>query len=51
MGIETVDTQRVFEEAYQENQILLYHTDDTHWNANGVRVAAELVKNWIEKKE
>lgn len=50
-GIETVDTLRAFEEAYQENQILLYHTDDTHWNENGVKTAAGLIKNMIEKKE
>lgn len=50
-GIETVDSLKAFEEAYQDKQVLLYHTDDTHWNANGVKVAAVLVKNWIEKKE
>lgn len=49
-GIETVDTLKTFEEAYQKKQMLLYHTDDTHWNANGVKVAAELVKDWVEKK-
>jgi hypothetical protein len=50
-GIETIDTQKAFEEAFQKNQILLHHTDDTHWNANGVKLTAELIKNWIEKKE
>jgi alginate O-acetyltransferase complex protein AlgJ len=50
-GVETIDTQKAFEEAFQKNQVLLYHTDDTHWNANGVKLTAELIKNWIEKKE
>jgi len=50
-GIETVDTLRAFEKAYQENQTLLYHTDDTHWNENGVKIAAGLIKNMIEQKE
>ena len=50
-GVETIDTQKAFEEAYRKNQMLLYHTEDTHWNANGVRLTAELIKNWIEKKE
>lgn len=50
-GIETIDTQKAFEEAFQKKQVLLYHTDDTHWNANGVKLTAELIKNWIEKKE
>jgi hypothetical protein len=50
-GVETIDTQKAFEEAFQKNQVLLYHTEDSHWNANGVRLTAELIKNWIEKKE
>jgi len=50
-GVETIDTQKAFEEAFQKNQVLLYHTEDTHWNGNGVRLTAELIKNWIEKKE
>jgi len=51
LGIEAIDTQKAFDEVHQRGKILLYHTDDTHWNANGVRVTAELVKKWIEKKE
>jgi len=50
-GVETIDTQKAFEEAYEKEGRLLYQTDDTHWNANGVMVTAELVKNWIENKE
>jgi hypothetical protein len=50
MGIEVVDTQKAFEEAFNDN-VLLYHTDDTHWNANGVRVAADLLKDVIVKRE
>jgi len=49
-GVETIDTQKAFEEAFEKNQILLYHTDDTHWNANGVRLTAELLVKAIEKK-
>jgi hypothetical protein len=50
-GVETIDTQKAFEEAFQKNNISLYHTDDTHWNANAVRLTAALIKSWIEKKE
>ena len=50
-GVETVDTQKAFEETYRKNQMLLYQTEDAHWNANGVRVTAELIRNWIGKKE
>ena len=50
-GIETIDTQKAFEEAFQKNQILLYHTDDTHWNANAVKIAADLITRALERKE
>jgi hypothetical protein len=30
---------------------LLYHTDGTHWNENAVKIAADLIKDLIEKKE
>jgi hypothetical protein len=49
-GVETIDTQKAFEEAFQKNQILLYHTDDTHWNGNGVRLTADLLAKAIEGK-
>lgn len=49
-GIEAIDTQKAFEEAFQKNQVLLYHTDDTHWNGNGVRLAADLLAKAIEEK-
>jgi hypothetical protein len=54
MGIEVVDTQKGFEEGFEEafnDNVLLYQTDDTHWNANGVRVAADLIKNVIVERE
>jgi hypothetical protein len=49
-GVETIDTQRVFEEAFQKNRVLLYHTDDTHWNGNAIHITAGLIKELIEKK-
>jgi hypothetical protein len=50
-GIETIDTQKAFEEAFRKNQVLLYHTDDTHWNGNAVRIAAGLLIKVIEEKD
>ncbi len=50
-GIETIDTQKAFEEVFRKNQVLLYHPEDTHWNANAVKLTAELIKNWLVKKE
>lgn len=49
-GIEAIDTLSAFEEAYQSKGMLLYHVDDSHWNANGVRVTAELIKNRLRGK-
>lgn len=49
LGIETVDTQKAFEEAFRKG-VLLYHTNDTHWNENAVRIAADLLKDVIERK-
>jgi hypothetical protein len=46
-GVETIDTQKAFEEAFEKSQILLYHTDDTHWNGNGVRLTAGLLAKAI----
>ncbi len=46
-GVETIDTQRAFEEAFQKDRILLYHTDDTHWNKNGVKLTSDLLAKTI----
>jgi lysophospholipase L1-like esterase len=50
-GVETVDTQRAFEEEYRKHSALLFFLDDTHWNPKGVRLAADLTARVIEKKE
>lgn len=50
MGIETVDTQRAFEEAFRKDSVLLYQTDDTHWNSIGVGLTADLVEAMIRRK-
>jgi len=42
-GIDTIDTQKAFEEAYQKEQTLLYQSDDTHWSKEGVSLAAKLI--------
>ncbi len=49
--IETVDLQKTFEDEYRENLTLLYFLDDSHWNAKGVRLAADRMVELIEKKE
>ena len=48
-GINVVDTQTGFDLALDKG-INLYHFDDTHWNSNGVKVTARLLKYMIETK-
>jgi alginate O-acetyltransferase complex protein AlgJ len=50
-GIEIADTQRAFEEADRVGGTLLYQLDDTHWNGNGVGVAAGLAAGMIRRTE
>lgn len=38
-GVQTVDTKEAFKKAFQ-NGAFLYQKDDTHWNADGVKIAA-----------
>ena len=49
LGVETVDTQPAFEKALQGG-VIPYRNDDTHWNADGVKIAAGLVKILIEER-
>jgi alginate O-acetyltransferase complex protein AlgJ len=49
LGIETVDMQKAFEDAFRKDSVLLYRAGDTHWNQKGVRLAADLIKKLIEK--
>jgi hypothetical protein len=46
-GIEVVDTQSAFEDAFRNRHERLYHPDDTHWNADGSRLAADLLSRRI----
>jgi len=48
MGIEVADTQRAFDEAYQKHGVLVFFPDDTHWNAQGVQIAADLLIKQIK---
>lgn len=53
-GIQTIDLQRVFEKISGPKDDFLYYTDDTHWNARGVRVAVDamlpVLHRLLEKK-
>jgi hypothetical protein len=41
-NVEVIDTQSAFDQAL-DHGVLLYHVDDTHWNSQGVRIAADLI--------
>jgi alginate O-acetyltransferase complex protein AlgJ len=49
-GVETVNLQPAFNRAYHKNSALLYWPDDTHWNAKGVRIAADLIEQMLKKE-
>jgi alginate O-acetyltransferase complex protein AlgJ len=48
LNIETIDTHKAFENAFEKNSVLLYHPDDTHWNKNGVRIAADILAQQLK---
>jgi alginate O-acetyltransferase complex protein AlgJ len=48
--IETVDTQKAFEDEYRKKSALLFFLDDSHWNPRGVRLAADRTVKLIEGK-
>jgi alginate O-acetyltransferase complex protein AlgJ len=50
-GIETIDLQSAFDEVYRKKGPVLYLPDDTHWSAEGVRIAAGLLADAIELKK
>jgi alginate O-acetyltransferase complex protein AlgJ len=49
--IETVDTQKAFEDEYRKNSALLFFLDDSHWNPSGVRLAANLTFELIKRND
>lgn len=49
LNVEVIDTQAAFDEAYQKRSMLLYHLDDDHWNADGVKLTADLLEKQIRQ--
>ena len=50
LNVEVIDTQKAFHDFYQETRIPLYQGDDTHWNALGVKITAELLEKQIRTR-
>jgi len=48
-NIEVIDTQRAFDHYNLTTNNLLFHLDDTHWNANAVNLTADLIVQRINK--
>jgi len=48
LNIEVINTQKVFDDFYQKTGSMLYHGDDSHWNALGVRITADLLEKQIK---
>lgn len=46
-GVSVLDTQSAFENAYDKEHRVLYHTDDTHWNYQGVELTANLIESTL----
>jgi alginate O-acetyltransferase complex protein AlgJ len=49
-SIMTLDTQRIFDEAISRGSGPLYLRDDSHWNAQGIRIAAEATAAMIRRE-
>jgi hypothetical protein len=48
LNISNINSLNVFNLYRQENETLIYHLDDTHWNSNGINlIAEEIVKEII----
>jgi alginate O-acetyltransferase complex protein AlgJ len=47
-NIRVANLQSKFKMAYEQKGIQLYHTDDSHWNINGVTIAAEELDSIIK---
>ncbi|MBF0312081.1 MAG: hypothetical protein HQK52_01625 [Oligoflexia bacterium] len=45
MGVTTIDTQKIFEESTKQSSAV-FHKDDNHWNATGIKVVS---RDLIEK--
>jgi len=48
LNIEVINTVDAFDDFYQKTHTMLYHKDDTHWNAIGVKITAELLEKQIK---
>lgn len=49
--IASINTLAVYNHYREQNQTILYHLDDTHWNRNGVSVLAPVIAQKIKETQ
>jgi alginate O-acetyltransferase complex protein AlgJ len=49
-GVDVIDLQPTFRDAYENKGQAVYHTDDTHWNSAAVRIAAAQIGAYLVRK-
>lgn len=50
LEVEVIDTDKAFHDFYQKTGTPIYQEDDTHWNALGVKIAAELIIKQLKEQ-
>jgi len=50
-GVEVINLQEPFINAYYHQKLALYPKDDNHWNKNGVNIAANLLYNKLQSSD
>ena len=48
-GVEAIDLQPAFRQAYEQDGEEMYLSDDTHWNAHAVAIATDQIANYLAK--
>lgn len=49
-NLNIINTVTIFNEYRKKNSNLLYHLDDTHWNAKGVNLVSDAIAKFINRK-
>ncbi|MFA6512277.1 MAG: hypothetical protein WCV86_04100 [Patescibacteria group bacterium] len=50
-GVSTINTLRIYNDYRRENDNLLYHLDDTHWNSNATELISKEIVRLVNQNE
>lgn len=50
-NISTINTLQIYNEYRKTHKDLLYHLDDTHWNANAVQLISKIIAKKLKQRE